>query len=178
MVAISNLNETVNSLVKVANTMIDSIEGQESQKLSPEEALAGVEEAISLLEQIAEGIPAESAPQEQEPAATPEQAVTPPGEKPDPRIAKLQQQVATLTAQAQAKDRNIILEKIASFYTEGDKKFEAIKQAKESIPVLTARLETLTELAGSGVSRTAQTSTITMQRFAKLNVSDDRRHSL
>lgn len=174
-----SIRQTVNSLVKVANSMIDSVEGQESQKLSPEEALQAIEEIISQLEQVADGIPAESAPQEQEPV---EATAPAPEEKPvapDPRVAQLEKEVAVLKAQSEEKDRNIILEKIASFYTDGDEKFKSIKEAKESIPVLTARLETLTELTGkNGSTRVAQTGTVSYQKFAQLVDSGDRRHTL
>lgn len=170
----TDIKSTVNSLVKVAEQMIDSVEGQESQKLSPEEALQAIEQIISELEQVASGIPAEGQPSEDVP---PVEAP----ETPDPRVAQLEKEVAQLKAQSEQKDREILAEKIAQFYDkDSSKKFEEIKSSKEPIAVLQARLETLTELAdGKVATHIAQKSGfISLQKTAKLLSSEDRRHTL
>ena len=142
----------VNSLIKVANDMVDVTE----QKASPEEVLASLQEIISQLETVAEAIPAES-------VATPqyESAVS---------DESLQQEVAQLKFKLAQREREELAGKYAGLFDESQhtaKTEEVLKSEKDNSYWL-AKIENINEYTKSTTNgQTFQAKSFSYQKVAK-----------
>lgn len=141
----------VNSLIKVANDMVDVTE----QKASPEEVLAALQEIISQLESLAGTIPAET-PQE----AAPAQAEAP---------EALQQEVAQLREKVAKREREDIAQKYASLFDESlktAKADEVLKSDKDNAYWL-AKIDAISEYANTTEQPVHQAKSFSYQKVAK-----------
>lgn len=176
----TNNSDFINSLVKIAEQMIDNADAP--QKGSPEEVLSGIESIIQQLEQVAATIPAEPA---QQPAAAAPSASSDQNQSPaqSAKIAELEKKVSHYAKILEAKQREEIASEIASFYSDTRKAQqvrEEILNSKDSIEVLQAKLETISDYAdkaGVAPSRTAKSETFSYVRTAKLD-SGSHMHNL
>lgn len=140
----------VNSLIKVANDMVDVTE----QKASPEDVLSALQEIISQLEAVAESIPAEQAPVEQ-----PEEQ----------GVEGLKTEVAQLKAKIAEKEREEIATQYASLFSESQhtaKADEVIKSDKSNAYWL-AKIDGINEYAKSTEVQSHQAKSFSYQKVAK-----------
>jgi len=139
----------VNSLIKVANDMVDVTEA----KASPEEVLAALQEIIAQLETIANAIPAQEDPQAQAPA--------------DPA---LQQEVAQLREKVAKRDRDDIAVKYASLFEDSlrvSKTEEVLKSDKDNAYWL-AKIDAINEFTQSTEQSHVKTAkSFSFQKMAK-----------
>lgn len=143
----------VNSLIKVANDMVDVTE----QKASPEDVLNALQEIISQLEQVAGSIPAEQAPVDEEEAPQ------------DGTIEGLKTEVAQLREKIAKKEREDIAIQYASLFNESQltaKTDEVLKSDKGNNYWL-AKIDGINEYAKSTDVLSHQAKSFSYQRVAK-----------
>lgn len=166
----SAINDTIGSLVKVAEQMIENADSPKTA--SPEEVLNGLETIIAQLEQIASTIPAEQSqptqpPQPEKPESTP----TPSAD--NPKVAALEEEVTKLRTELDSTKRAELAKEISSFYSDSkvaQQKHDEIINGKEPIAQLQARLETIAEYANKNnvsIPRHAKNETFSYVRTAQ-----------
>lgn len=139
----------VNSLIKVANDMVDVTE----QKASPEEVLAALQEIISQLESIANTIPAEVQDEKSQP----------------PVDQALQQEVAQLREKVAKREREDVAAQYASLFEESiraAKADEVLKSDKDNAYWL-AKIDAINEYAKSTEQPVHQAKSFSYQKVAK-----------
>ena len=142
----------VNSLIKVANDMVDVTE----QKASPEDVLNALQEIISQLEQVAGSIPAEQAPVEEE---APQ----------DGTIDGLKTEVAQLRAKIAEKERADIAIQYAGLFNESQHtaKTDEVLKSDKSNNYWLAKIDGINEYAKSTDVQSHQAKSFSYQRVAK-----------
>ena len=169
----SKINDTIVSLVKIAEQMIDNADAPKTA--SPEEVLNGLEAIIAQLEQVASSIPAESG-QMQEQTQTPQEPT-----KPDGKMAELEKKIKDLSTQLESKDREEVASQYASLYTDSrvaQKKYEEVMKSNESVEVLRNKLNAIEEFAENNnvnIPRHAKSETFSYVRTAQ---QEKRLHTL
>jgi hypothetical protein len=147
-----NAKDTVDSLVKIAQDMVDMTNEHAQEKASPEEVLQGLEAVISQLQAIAAAVPAEN-------AETPGEQ--PPVEAQGPLAAKLaesQTKIAELETKLNANERKVIAEERASLYPDPIKaaKLDEVLKSEKTNEQLKVETDAIREF--SEINETSQKS--------------------
>src|SRR5438445_6609203 len=142
----NSIRDAINSLVKVANEMVDVATAPQNEKAGPDEVLQALEGIISKLEQVAASIPAESAEKVE---AKPEVAAQPDTQKYSKQIEKLEETVKDLNSKLDLKEREEVAENIVSYFepSKQAKKYDEIMKSKDSLASLKTKLESYKEIA-------------------------------
>jgi len=156
--------KSINSLLKIAQDMTDMVAPEEGApaKASPEQVLEAISAVVSELEGIMNSLPVQDQPPTDAPVDTPTE---------DPKVAKLEKELAELREKDAKRERALIASKIAELYPESerDAKIKELTESKEEISILQAKLEALSEFSEKAATQTAKrTNTFSYQKSAKL----------
>ena len=162
-----NAKTYVDSLVKIANDMVDMTNEQATEKASPEEVLQGLEGVISALEQIASSIPAEQTPTEE---PQPEQSQGPLQAK----LNESNQKIAELTKIVESQQREKLADEYSELFDSSLKtaKYDEVLKSEKTIDQITTELNAIKTFADTvGNSKTASS----FQPYTKVAKSNSER---
>lgn len=166
----TKIQETVNSLVKIAQDMVDMTNEHAQEKASPEDVLQGLEGVIAALTEIASSIPAEQTPEEA-PAQSPEAPTQGPLEA---KLKESNVKIAELTEKINAQERKVLAEERADLYPDSIKtaKFDEVlnsEKTNEQIKVETDAIREFNEVNETSQKSGKTTGFTSYTKVAKQN---------
>jgi len=152
------------TIVRLAEIGADMVDANENRKASPEEVLQDLERVAQELESIMASIPAQENSEPEAPVAQP----------PNPsQVAKLEKEVATLTAKLTLQDKEKIATRYAELFDQNKyaEKYDEVMNSEDSNSVWTAKIEAIEKFANESDGtpvRHASSQSFSYQKTAKL----------
>lgn len=140
MTSIKTAKESIDSLLKIANDMVNLQDEAAEQKASPEDVLEALNAVISQLTAVAEALPVSESPEAQ--GAEPE--------GPNPQVAQLQAQLDEVTQKLARKEKEELASKYAELFDEKEHatRFDEVMKSDKPAEIWTAKIEALEEVRG------------------------------